>query len=59
MTNNKLKTNTVQKMKFSNKNFLTKCDQIRCFQRFWLFISKKALMENFIFCAVKQKIKLL
>ena len=37
---------TVQKMKFSNKDFFSECDQIR--RKFLL----KSLMENFIFCAV-------
>ena len=43
---------TVQKMKFSIKNFLRKCDQIRSFLRIWLRLLKKSFMENFIFCAV-------
>ena len=30
---------TVQKMKFSIKNFLSKCDQIRSFFHFWNFMS--------------------
>ena len=34
-----------KKMKFSIKDFFSKCDQIRSFL-------KKSLMENFIFCAV-------
>ena len=38
-------TYTSQKMKFSIKDFLSKCDQIRR-------KLKKSLMENFIFCAV-------
>ena len=43
---------TTQKMKFSIKNFLSKCDQIRSFLRIWSHLLKKSLMENFIFCAV-------
>ena len=43
---------TVQKMKFSIKNFFGKCDQIRSFLRIWSHLLKKSLMENFIFCAV-------
>ena len=35
---------TAQKMKFSIKDFSSKCDQIRSLE--------KSLMENFIFCAV-------
>ena len=38
---------TAQKMKFSIKNFCSKCDQIN--------LLKKPLMENFIFCAVWAK----
>ena len=41
-----------QKMKFSIKDFFSKCDQIRSFQRIWSPLLKKSLMENFIFCAV-------
>ena len=36
-----------QKMKFSIKDFFSKCDQIRRF-----LLLKKSLMENFIFCGV-------
>ena len=43
---------TAQKMKFSIKDFFSKCDQIRSFLRIWSHILKKSLMENFIFCAV-------
>ena len=39
-------------MKFSIKDFFSKCDQIRSFPGFWLHSSKKSLTENFIFCAV-------
>ena len=38
-----------QKMKFSIKDFFSKCDQISSFLRHLL---KKSLMENFIFCRV-------
>ena len=34
-------------MKFSGKDFFSKCDQIRRFH-----LLKKSLPENFIFCAV-------
>ena len=37
---------TAQKMKFSIKDFLSKCDQIRT------HLLKKYLMENFAFCAL-------
>ena len=40
-------------MKFSIKDFLCKCDQIRSFLRIWSYLLKKSLMKNFIFCAVK------
>ena len=36
--------NTAQKMKFSFKDFFSKCNQIR---------TEEILMENFIFCAVR------
>ena len=39
---------TVQKMKFSIKDFFSKCNQIPSFL-------KKSLMENFIFCAVQSQ----
>ena len=42
-------------MKFSIKDFFSKCDQIRSFLRIWSHLLKKSLMENFIFCAVKNK----
>ena len=42
-------------MKFSIKNFFSKCNQIRSFLRIWSHLLKKCLMENFIFCAVKYK----
>ena len=43
---------TAQKMKFSIKNFISKCDQIRKNLRIWSHLLKTFLMENFIFCAV-------
>ena len=43
---------TAQKMKFSIKNFFSKCDQIRGKLRIWSHLLRKSLMENFIFCAV-------
>ena len=44
-------TLTAQKMKFSIKDFFSKCDQIRRKLRIWSHLLKKSLMENFIFCA--------
>ena len=43
---------TAQKMKFSIKDFSSKCDQTCCFLRIWPHLLEKSLMENFIFCAV-------
>ena len=43
---------TAQKMKFSIKDFFSKCDQIRRKLRICSHLLKKSLMENFIFCAV-------
>ena len=42
---------TAQKMKFSIKDFFSKCDQIRRKLPIWSHLLKKSLMENFIFCA--------
>ena len=39
-------------MKFSIKDFFSKCDQIRSFLRIWSHLLKKSLMESFIFCTV-------
>ena len=39
-------------MKFSIKDFFSKCDQIRSVLRIWSHLLKKSLMENFIFCPV-------
>ena len=44
---------TTQKMKFSIKNFFSKCDQIRSFLRICSRLLKKSLMESLIFCAVQ------
>ena len=41
-----------QKMKFSIKDFFSKCDQIRSFPRIWSHLPKKSFIENFIFSAV-------
>ena len=43
---------TAQKMKFSNKDFFSTCDQIHKNPRIWSHLLKKSLMENLIFCAV-------
>ena len=44
-------------MKFSIKDFFSKCDQIRRNLRIWSHLLKKPLMGNFIFCAVKPTAK--
>ena len=36
-------------MKFSIKDFFSKCDQIRRKLRIWSHLLKKSLLENFIF----------
>ena len=43
---------TAQKMKFSMKDFFSKCEQIRRKLRIRSHLLKKSLMKNFIFCAV-------
>ena len=40
-------------MKFSIKDFSSKCDQIRRRLRIWSHLLEKCLMENFIFYAVR------
>ena len=44
---------TVHKMKFSIKNFYSKCAQIRSKLGIWSHLLKKSLMRNFIFCVVR------
>ena len=39
-------------MKFSIKDFSSKCDQIRRKLRIWSHLLEISLMENFIFCAM-------
>ena len=43
-----------KKIKFSIKDFFSKCDQIRKKLQIWLHLLKKSLMENFIFYAVSK-----
>ena len=50
-------TDTAQKMKFSIKDFFSKCDEICSFRRIWSHLLKKSLMENFMFCAVWEQHK--
>ena len=44
----------LKKMKFSIKDFFSKCDQIRRKLQIWSHLLKKSLMEIFIFCAVRK-----
>ena len=46
---NEIRQITAQKMKFSMKDFFSKCDQICKKLRIWSHLLKKSLMENFIF----------
>ena len=47
-----IKAFTRDKMKFSIKDFFSKCGQIRRKLLIWSHLQKKSLMENFIFCVV-------
>ena len=49
------KLHTAQKMKFSIKDFFSKCDQIRSKLGIWSHLLKRSLIENFFFCAVSLK----
>ena len=42
-------------MKFSVKDFFSKCDQIRNLLRIWSYLLKKSLMKNFFFGAVQDE----
>ena len=46
-------TDTVQKMKFSIKDFSSKYDQFSRKLEIWSHILEKSLMENIIFCVVR------
>ena len=39
-------------MKFSVKDFFSKCDQLSGFLRVWSRLLKISIMKNFIFCAL-------
>ena len=45
----KFARHTAQKVKFSIKDFFSKCDQVCRKLRIWSHLLKKFLMENFIF----------
>ena len=47
--------NTVQKMKFSMKDFFSICGQIISFLRILSHLLKKSLMENNFLCNAKEK----
>ena len=42
-------------MKFSVKDFISKCEQIRKKLRIWSRLPKKSLKENLIFCEITYK----
>ena len=42
--------NIAQKMTFSIKDFVNKCDKIHSFMKIWSDLLKKSLIENFSFC---------
>ena len=46
---------TAQKMKFSIKDFFSKCDQTHMKLRIWSHLLKKSLLESFIFCGVEEE----
>ena len=52
VANRRIVVITAQKMKFSFKDFYSKCDQFPSFLWIWSNLLKKSLIENFIFCAV-------
>ena len=45
-------TVNAKEIKFSIKDFFSKCDQIPRKMRIWSHLLKKSKMGNFIFCAV-------
>ena len=49
-------SDTAQKMKFSIKDFFSKCDQIRRKLQICSHLLKKCLIENFVFFAVRSNI---
>ena len=51
-TEEELASGTAQEMKFSIRDFFSKCDQIGNYLWIWSHLLKKSLIENFIFCAV-------
>ena len=51
-----IRNNTTQKMKFSFKDFFSKCDQICRKLQIWSQLLMKSLMENFIFVQCNSQI---
>ena len=51
-----VKSHTAQKIKFSIKDFFSKCDQIGSFLRIWSHLLKKSLMDNFFFVQCKSQL---
>ena len=49
---------TAQKMKFSIKDFFSKCDQVNRKLRIWSQLLKKSLIENFVFRAVDHALRI-
>ena len=43
-----------KKMRISIRDFFTNCDKICSFLWIWSHLLKKSLIENFIFCAVRE-----
>ena len=54
-----MQSHTAQKIKFTIKDFFSKCDQICSFLRIWSHFQKKPLMKNLIFCAVLNSVQAL
>ena len=44
-----------KKIKFSIKDFFSKCDQVRSYLWIWSHLLKKSWIEKFIFCALLNK----
>ena len=47
-----IKQNHCTKMKYSIKNFFSKCYQIHSFLRIWSHLLKRSSVENYMLCAV-------
>ena len=43
-------------MKYSIKDFFSKCDQIQSFLKIWSHLLKKSVMENFIFLYCEREV---